>query len=167
MNGEERWSILRPFRTLGGGAAIFSEREFTPVMARTKGQLEAEISRALVKFELEYMGRGPTDARTYLIRDMILVRLKGILTPAEQQLVRVEGVELLKEVRLKLLEGGRKLLERIIKDLTGCEVISMHSDLSTKTGERIIIFVVDDDVERRFHPPGKDRWSPRRSPGGA
>ena len=140
-----------------------TEVELKPVTTRTRGQLEAEISKALVKFELEYMGRGPVDARTHLIRDMILVRLKGILTPAEQQLARVEGVELLKEVRLKLLEGGRELLERIIKDLTGCDLISMHSDLSTRTGERIIILVVNDDLERRFHRQGKDRWPPKRS----
>ena len=60
-------------------------------MKRTKGQLEAEISKALIKFELEYMGRGPEDARTYVLRDMILVRLRGILTPAEHQLIKVEG----------------------------------------------------------------------------
>ena len=139
--------------------------ELKPVTTRTRGQLEAEISKALVKFELEYMGRGPADARTHLVRDLILVRLKGILTPAEQQLVRVEGVELLKEVRSKLLEGGRELLDRIIKDLTGCDVISMHSDLSTRTGERIIIFVVNDDLERQFRGQGKDHWPLKRPSG--
>ncbi len=133
------------------------------MMKRTKGQFEAEISKALIKFELEYMGRGPEDARTYVLRDMILVRLRGILTPAEHQLIKVEGVELLKEVRAKLLEGGRKLLDRIIKDLAGCDVISMHSDVSTRTGERIIVFVVNADLERRFPQEGRDRW-PRKRP---
>ena len=139
--------------------------ELKPVTTRTRGQLEAEISKALVKFELEYMGRGPADARTHLVRDLILVRLKGILTPAEQQLVRVEGVELLKEVRSKLLEGGREVLERIIKDLTGCDVISMHSDLSTRTGERIIVFVVSEDLERQFRGQGKGHWPLKRPSG--
>jgi len=133
------------------------------VTKRTKGQLEAEISKALVKFELEYMGRGPADARTHVVRDMILVRLKGILTPAEEKLVKVEGIELLKEVRSKLLEGGRELLYRIIKDLAGCDVISMHSDLSTRTGERIILFVVSEDLEKQFHQEGRDRWPLKRA----
>ena len=66
---------------------------------KTKGQIEALISQAAVKFEREYMGRGPSDARTHLIQDMVIVRLKGILTPAEQQLVKAEGVELIKQVR--------------------------------------------------------------------
>ncbi|MFQ5804319.1 MAG: DUF2294 domain-containing protein [Candidatus Methylomirabilales bacterium] len=133
------------------------------VTKRTKGQLEAEISKAVIKFELEYMGRGPADARTYVARDMILVRLRGILTPAEQQLIKAEGVELLKEVRAKLLESGRKLLERIIKDLAGCDVISMHSDVSTRTGERIIVFIVNADLERGFDQERKDRWPRKRS----
>ena len=112
--------------------------------------MEAEVSQAVVKYEREYMGRGPTDARTHLLRDMVIVRLKGILTPAEHQLVRVEGVELLKEVRTKLLETGRQRLEKSIQEITGLPVVSMHSDLSTKTGERIVIFVLSEDIEERL-----------------
>jgi len=120
------------------------------MIKRTKGQVEAEISKDLVKFELEYMGRGPTDVRTYIIHDMILVRLKGILTPAEQQLVKAEGVELLKQVRTKLLEHGRGLLEKTVKELTGCDILSMYSDLSTKTSERVILFTLNADLDKRF-----------------
>jgi len=112
--------------------------------------MEAEISQAVVKFERDYMGRGPTDTRTHLLRDMVIVRLKGILTPAEHQLVKVEGVELLKQVRTKLLETGRQRLEKSIQEITGLPVVSMHSDLSTKTGERIVIFVLSEDIEERL-----------------
>jgi uncharacterized protein YbcI len=122
-----------------------------PTMTRrTKGQIEALISQAAVKFEREYMGRGPSDARTHLLRDMAIVRLKGILTPAEQQLIRAEGVELIKHVRTKLLESGREQMEKRIQDITGLPVISMHSDLSTKTGERVIIFVFSENIEEKF-----------------
>lgn len=117
---------------------------------KTKGQLEAEIGQAVVKFEREYMGRGPTDVRTHLLGDMVLVRLKGVLTPAEHQLVRAEGVELLKQVRAKLLECGRRQVGNAIREITGLEVISMHADLSTKTGERIVIFVLSESLEDRF-----------------
>ena len=112
--------------------------------------MEAEISQAVVKFERDYMGRGPTDTKTYLLRDMVIVRLKGILTPAEHQLVKVEGVELLKQVRIKLLETGRQRLEKGVQEITGLPVVSMHSDLSAKTGERIIVFVLSESVEERL-----------------
>lgn len=128
-------------------AIIRERRHSLDTAMRTKGQLEAEISDAITKFEREYMGRGPADARTYLLEDMVIVRLRGVLTPAEQQLARAEdparGRRLVKEMRDELIESARVLLEAVIKDLTGCEVVSMHTDISTTLGERIIVFVLD------------------------
>lgn len=114
----------------------------------TKGQMEATISEAIIKFEKEHMGRGPKETHTYIIQDMIFIRLKGVLTPAEQQLAKDdEGKLLVKQIRVKLIETSRKLLERIISDITGEQVISLHTDISTKTGERIIIFTLESDLE--------------------
>lgn len=114
---------------------------------KSKGQMEAAVSEALIKFEKEYMGRGPLEAKTYIIEDIVLVRLKGVLTPAEHQLVKTgdaaKGLELIKQVRVALLEKGRPLLEAIIQDIAGKKVVSLHTDLSTVTGERVIIFVLE------------------------
>jgi uncharacterized protein YbcI len=117
----------------------------------TKGQIEARISEAIIKFEKDYMGRGPKETKSYIIRDMIFVRLKGVLTPAEEQLSKsVEGAELVKRTRVQLLEGARTLLESIILDITGCRVQSLHTDISTKTGERVIIFTLYQDLGLEF-----------------
>jgi len=111
---------------------------------KTKGQLESEICEALIQFEKEYMGRGPKESNTYIIEDMVLVRLKGVLTPAEHKLaISEEGADLIKRTRVQLLENGRTLLEKIIVDIVGCGVKSLHSDISVKTGERVIIFILD------------------------
>lgn len=119
-------------------------------MAKSKGQLEAEISEALIKFEKEYMGRGPEQTKTYIIGDLIVVRLQRVLTPAEQQLAgasgEMRGLTLIKQVRTELLEKARPLLEQIILDLTGRTVKSLHTDISTATGERVIIFTLDSPV---------------------
>jgi len=112
-------------------------------MDRTKGQIEAEISNAMVQFEKDYMGRGPVQAQSYLIDDMVLVRLKGVLTPAEQQLAKnPEGTGLIKKIRSNLLEQARILLSDSIEKITGQKVATLHTDISTKTGERIIIFTL-------------------------
>jgi uncharacterized protein YbcI len=114
----------------------------------TKGQIEAQISEAIIKFEKEYMGRGPVETKTYILKDMILVRLKGVLTQAEEQLAKnEEGADLIKKTRVKLLEGARLLLEKLIEDITECQVRSLHSDISTKTGERVILFTMERNVE--------------------
>lgn len=114
---------------------------------KTRGQLEAEIGEAITNFEREYMGRGPEETKTYILGDMILVRLRGVLTPAEKNLAKSEGPAkgriLVKQMRIELLEQGRPMLEELIKDLTGKKLISLHTDLSTKTGERVVIFTLE------------------------
>ncbi|MFP4473201.1 MAG: DUF2294 domain-containing protein [Candidatus Omnitrophota bacterium] len=118
---------------------------------KTQGQIEAEISEAIIKFEKEYMGRGPKETKTYIIDDMIFVRLKGVLTPAEEQLTKTDdGSELIKKTRVSLLEGAWVLLENIVFDITGRKIQSLHSDISTKTGERVIIFTLDKGFEKNF-----------------
>ena len=113
-------------------------------MKKTKGQVEAEISNALIEFEKEYMGRGPEEAKAYLVDDMVVVRLKGVLTPAEKKLAEADedgkGRTLIKQVRIELLEKARHLLEAIVRDVAQREVTSLHTDISTVTGERVIIF---------------------------
>ncbi|MGB2821500.1 MAG: DUF2294 domain-containing protein [Phycisphaerae bacterium] len=116
-------------------------------MMKTKAQLEVEISEAIIKFEKEYMGRGPEETKSFVIDDMILIRLRGVLTPAERQLARTgdyrDGKGLIKQVRIQLLEKAKPLLETLIQDITGRKVQSLHTDISTVTGERVIIFALD------------------------
>jgi len=118
----------------------------------TKGQMEAQISEAIIKFEKEYLGRGPVETKTYILKDLIMIRLKGVLTPAEEQLSKsAEGAKLIKETRVRLLEGARFLLENMISGIVGCGVKSLHTDISTKTGERIIIFTLEQDLESKLN----------------
>lgn len=115
----------------------------------TKGQLESAITRAMVHFQAELTGHGPTEACTYLLDDMVIVRMKGILSPVEQRLAeRDDGRRLIKKMRLVLRESCSEELERVVSDLTGCRVLSSHSDISTKSGERVEIYVLDENLER-------------------
>ncbi len=115
---------------------------------KTKGMFEAEICEAMIRFEKEYMGRGPAETKAYIIDDMIVVRLKGILTRAEEQLTKNdEGHSLVKQVRSKLLENAKPLLEAIIFDITGIKVRNLHTDLSTGNNERIVIFILEQNFE--------------------
>ncbi len=114
---------------------------------KTRGQLEAEISEAIVKFEKEYMGRGPDETRTYLLDDLVVVRLQRVLTAAERQLAKGadgrQGRALVKQVRTELLETARPLLEKVVLGITGQGILSLHTDISTVTGERIIVFTLE------------------------
>ncbi len=115
---------------------------------KTKGELEAQISEAMVQFEIDYMGRGPKEAQAHIIEDMVLVRLKGVLTPAEQQLTKsADGVELIKKVRSTLVETGKPILFQVISDITKLKVLDLHADISTATGDRVFLFTLDSNLE--------------------
>ena len=111
---------------------------------KTQGEIEAAVCEAMTRFEQEYMGRGPKDIRTYLLGDLLVVRLHGVLTAAEQQLVKAvppdKGRDLLKQVRTQLIETARPLLEAMVEGVAGVKVLSLHHDISTATGEEIVLF---------------------------
>lgn len=114
----------------------------------TKGQIESKISEAISKFEIEQMGRGPEKIRTIIFQDLIIVRLKGFLSSSEKNLAQNrEGVELIKKVRIALFENARADLEAAIKSVIDVNVVSTYSDVSTRTGEKIIAVVVDKNIE--------------------
>jgi uncharacterized protein YbcI len=116
---------------------------------KTKGEIEAAISEAMVCFEIGCMGRGPKEARSHIIEDLILVRLKGVLTPAEQQLAkRADGVELIKKMRSTLIESARAQLSTMISDVSGGKVLDILTDINTTSGERVFIFILDANLGR-------------------
>jgi uncharacterized protein YbcI len=92
------------------------------------------------------MGRGPKDIHTHLLGDLLVVRLQGVLTAAEQQLVKSlsadKGRDLLKQVRTHLIETARPVLESLVQEITGVKVRSMHHDISTVTGEEVVLFTL-------------------------
>ncbi len=120
---------------------------------KTLGEIEAGICEGITRFEQEYMGRGPKDIRAHLLDDLLVVRLLGVLTAAEQHLAKSlpaeKGRDLLKQVRTHLLETARPLLEAMVKDVTGRSVVSMHHDISTLTGEEVVLFTLAASPEFR------------------
>jgi len=113
---------------------------------KTQGEVEAAISDGISRFEQEHMGRGPKDIQTHLLGDLLVVRLHGVLTAAEQHLVKAlaaeKGRDLLKQVRTHLIETARPIMEKMVEDITGVKVLSLHHDISTVTGEEVVLFAL-------------------------
>lgn len=120
-------------------------------MKKTKGSIESEISKAITQWEKDYLGRGSVSVKTDILRDMIIVNLKGILTPAEYTVCETrDGMLSIKKNRAALVESGMEDLKKIIFTQTGEEVKSFHSDISTCTGERVMVFKLFNDLEKKF-----------------
>ncbi len=113
---------------------------------KTQGEIEAAVCLGIASFEQEFMGRGPKDIQTHLLNDLLVVRLRGVLTAAEQHLVKTlipeKGRDLLKKVRTQLVELARPVLDAMVQTATGVEVVSLHHDISTATGEEMILFTL-------------------------
>src|SRR5436305_7770051 len=116
------------------------------ISMKTQGEIEAAICTGISHFEQEYMGRGPKDIHAHLIGDLLVVRLQGVLTAAEKQLVKAlpaeKGRDLLKQVRAHLMETARPLMEAMVQEITGVRVLSLHHDISTVTGEEVVCFTL-------------------------
>ena len=116
---------------------------------KTKGEIEAEIGRAIVQFEIDYMGRGPKETRVHIVDDLVVVRLKGVLTPAEEQLTKsIDGKELVKKMRSTLIDKARPLLYQVVGDITGTKILDLHTDISTESGERVFVFALENNLEK-------------------
>ena len=113
---------------------------------KTQGEIEAAICEGLNRFEQEYMGRGPKEVHAHLFGDFLVIRLQGVLTAAEKQLVKTlpseKGRDLLKQVRTQLIETARPVMEAMVEQITGVKVLSLHHDISTTTAEEVVLFYV-------------------------
>ncbi len=117
----------------------------------TRSEMETALRNAIIKFEQEFMGRGPTEVRVFILRDIILIRLKGILTPAERHLAKNgEGIGMIKQMRQNLISQGREQLCRQILEITGVETTGLFTDIDTHLEERMIVFSLNQDLEARF-----------------
>src|ERR1700733_5714316 len=115
-------------------------------LMKTQGEIESAVSEGMSRFEQEYMGRGPKDVHAHLIDDLVVVRLTGVLTAAEQHLVKTlptdKGRDLLKQVRSHLIEIARPTMEAMVEGIVGVKVVSLHHDISTATGEEVVLFAL-------------------------
>jgi len=113
---------------------------------KTQGEIESAVAEGMSRFEQDYMGRGPKRIQVHLINDLLIVRLQGVLTAAEQHLVSSlpgeKGRDLLKQVRTHLIETARPRMETMILEVTGVKVLSLHHDISTVTGEEVVVFIL-------------------------
>nr|WP_255717404.1 DUF2294 domain-containing protein [Salipaludibacillus sp. CUR1] len=102
--------------------------------------MEMALSVKITQWEKEYLGRGSLSCKCELIRDMALITLAGVLTPAEYHMAEsISGRDQIKKFRNDLVESGRKQLEEMVHEVFSLELISLHTDISTKTGERLIV----------------------------
>ena len=139
--------------TFRPGRHVASDWEVSDVPMKTQGEIEAAICGLISRVQQEYVGRGPKFIRAHLINDLLVVRLQGVLTTPEQHMVKSlqgeKGRDLLKQFRTHLIETVRPIMQAMIEEVTGVEVLSMHHDISTVTGEEVVLFTLAESPDCR------------------
>jgi uncharacterized protein YbcI len=114
----------------------------------TQAESEAAICDGIIRFQDEYLGWRSERIHAHLIKDILIVRIMGVLTLAERQLGKSlspeKGRDLIKQTRKQLLELARPMLESLVHEASGVKVRSMHHDISTITGEEVVVFSLTD-----------------------
>ncbi len=118
---------------------------------KTKGQIEAKISEVITKFKVEHIGKGPKEAKTYIIEDMVVIRLKGALTTLERQLSKSpEGIEIVNRSRIYLLQKSQCVLENLLQKLLDVDIASFYVDVNVEIAEMFIVLGLTKDVETKL-----------------
>ena len=136
-------SDAEPRLPMGEARRIRHDR---PSKVLTQSECEAAICDGIIRFQEEYLGWRSEQVYVHFIKDLLVVRIRGVLTLAERQLSKSstpdKGRDLVKQTRKQLLELARPMLESLVHEAVGVKVISMHHDISTVTGEEMVIFTV-------------------------
>lgn len=122
------------------------------IMAKiTRGIIEAQLASAMVQFQREQHGRGPTDVRVHILGDMALVRSSGIFTATETHLsASEEGRRLIKSARQELRSIIRTDLEALVSKITGCRALRSYGDVDVNVAEQMEVYVLEADLEKRL-----------------
>lgn len=142
--------MKRPPRRAKGSRFRLSVFTAAPIILRgmLSPAMETSIRNAIIKFEQEFMGRGPDDVRASIVRDLVVVRLKGVLTPAERQLAKTaEGVDMVKRLRQNLIAQGRDKLCEQVSEITGARILGVFTDIDVQLGERVFVFTMERELQ--------------------
>ena len=125
--------------------------------SRSQGEIEAAVCEGMARFMQAFMGRGPKAIHSHLIADLVVIRVQGVLTAAEQHLFATlepqKGRDLFKGLRTQLVESSRSRLDAVIEAACELPAVSMHHDISTVTGEEVFLFRLTESPVLR--PPKK------------
>ncbi len=106
--------------------------------------LLSRISTEIVHAQKQFFGKGPVQARSYFLDDMLFVVMHGGLTTAESTMLDFGERDLVRQFRQVFENRMTERLTGIIEDLTGRKVLTYQSQIMFEPVRVIEMFVFDD-----------------------
>jgi len=106
------------------------------------GSRSLEISNAISRLHKEFVGRGPTNSRTTIDGDLVVVLLEGGYTRAEQTLTANDNADLVAAGRLGLQDAMRQAMIAAVEQTTARRVHSFMSANDLNRNLQVEVFVL-------------------------
>jgi uncharacterized protein YbcI len=108
-----------------------------------RGTQASEISDGLVSLHKQYYGRGPTEAKTYLVNDTVVSLLRGGFTPIERTLIEQGNADAVHEMRRNFQAVMRDRFSSVVEHATGRKVVAYMSQIHSDPDIAVEIFVLE------------------------
>jgi uncharacterized protein YbcI len=118
----------------------------TPRTAPTAGERNAAISKAVVRLLSEYVGRGPTKARTIHSGKVVLCVLEDTMTRAERSLTAGGHEDFVLQARHALQHTMQEDLTAAVEEFTHRKVVAFMSANHIEPDLAAEVFVLDQPV---------------------
>src|SRR5437763_12358345 len=88
------------------------------------GDILARLSDNMVRAKKEFFGKGPEQAKSYMLDDMLFVVMRGGLTTAEQTMLRFGRQNMVRQFRQLFENEMTELLTTMVEQTTGRTVVN-------------------------------------------
>jgi uncharacterized protein YbcI len=109
------------------------------------GETRATISKAIVRLQAEYYGKGPTKAKTYIVDDLVVVVLEESFTRAEKTLAKRGEREAIQHIRRRFQQQMADSFTSVVEQATGRKVRAFLSDTDIDQDVSVETFLLADE----------------------
>ena len=104
----------------------------------------ARLSDDMVRAKKQFFGRGPEQAKSYMLDDMLFVVMRGGLTTAEQTMLRFGQQNMVRQFRQLFENEMTEVLTGLVEETTGRTVVNYQSQIMFDPDIIVEMFVFAD-----------------------
>lgn len=116
----------------------------TPAELEEHGlSLLSQISNEMVRAQKKFFGKGPTEAKSYILDDLLIIVMRGGMTTAEKTMLEFGQQDQVRQFRQLFENEMTERLTDMIEELTGRKVLTYQSQVMFEPDIVVEMFVFD------------------------
>jgi uncharacterized protein YbcI len=119
-------------------------------MAVDRTSVLARLSNEMVQAQKQFFGKGPEQAKSYLLDDLLFIVMRGGLTRAEETMLESGHADHVRGFRQVFENEMRERLTTMVESITGRKVVNYQSQVLFDPDVIVEIFIFADSVATPF-----------------